>query len=238
VTDAPILAATEVVKELKGGQEPVIAVAGISLSIRRGEFVAITGPSGSGKSTLLYLLGGLDRPTSGTVAIDGVTTSGLPDKQLAALRNTKVGFVFQFHFLLPELTAIDNVALPMMVAGMSQDKARKRAAVLLEEVDMTNRAAHRPHEMSGGQQQRVAIARALANEPLVLLGDELTGNLDTHNGQLVYDWLRRQNREKGQTIVIVTHNLELAQQADRLIELVDGKIVRDQTTAVVQDGPA
>lgn len=223
------LATVGLVKELQGGQEPVVAVNDVSLRIAAGEFVAITGPSGSGKSTLLYLLGGLDRPSRGEVFITGVSTTKLPDGQLAALRNAKVGFVFQFHFLLPELTALDNVALPLMVAGVKRAAARQRAATLLETVELSNRSGHRPHELSGGQQQRVAIARALATEPAVLLGDELTGNLDTHNGQLVYDWLRRQNREKGQTIVIVTHNMELAAQADRVIELVDGRVVADRS---------
>jgi lipoprotein-releasing system ATP-binding protein len=227
----PILEARAVVKELKGGQEPVTAVAGVDLRIARGEFVAITGPSGSGKSTLLYMLGGLDRPTRGEVLIDGVSTQHLPEQKLANLRNAKVGFVFQFHFLLPELTALDNVALPMMVAGKSDQEARERAHELLDLVELTNRVAHRPHELSGGQQQRVAIARALANDPLLLLGDELTGNLDTHNSQIVYELLRTYNRERGQTIVIVTHNLELARFADRHIELVDGQITRDQAAS-------
>jgi lipoprotein-releasing system ATP-binding protein len=228
---APILEARGVVKELKGGQEPVTAVAGVDLTIRAGEFVAITGPSGSGKSTLLYMLGGLDRPTRGEVLIDGVSTGKLAEQKLADLRNTKVGFVFQFHFLLPELTALDNVALPMMVGGRTQAESRRRAAELLDLVELTNRVGHRPHELSGGQQQRVAIARALANDPLLLLGDELTGNLDTHNSQIVYALLRRYNRERGQTIVIVTHNLELARFADRHIELVDGQVTRDEAAA-------
>ncbi len=231
-----ILVADQVVKELHGGQEPVFAVNGVNLTIVRGEFVAITGPSGSGKSTLLYLLGALDRPTRGTIRIDGASTSTMNDPQLAALRNAKVGFVFQFHFLLPELTAVDNVAVPLRIAGRPQAEARERAMKLLERVELTHRAAHKPHEMSGGQQQRVAIARALANDPAVLLGDELTGNLDSTNGHLVYEWLREQNRQHGQTIVIVTHNLELAAQADRIIELVDGRIVSDKATVASAGG--
>jgi lipoprotein-releasing system ATP-binding protein len=209
-----------------------MAVNGVSLSIQRGEFVAITGPSGSGKSTLLYLLGALDRPTRGEIRIDGASTTPMQDPQLAKLRNAKVGFVFQFHFLLPELTAVDNVALPLQVAGVARPAAREKALQLLGRVDLTNRAMHRPHELSGGQQQRVAIARALANAPAVLLGDELTGNLDTANSGLVYEWLREQNRAYGQTIVIVTHNQALADLADRTVVLVDGQIVRDERRAV------
>ncbi|MEB3198011.1 MAG: ABC transporter ATP-binding protein [Candidatus Sericytochromatia bacterium] len=204
-----------------------MAVNGVSLRIDRGEFVAITGPSGSGKSTLLYLLGALDRPTSGSVRIDGADTARMHDPELAALRNRHVGFVFQFHFLLPELTALENVVLPQLVAGVARATAQARAQELLERLELTHRAGHRPHELSGGQQQRVAIARALANRPLLLLGDEPTGNLDTGNSHKVYEWLREQNQQHGQTIVLVTHNPELAEAADRVIELVDGQLVAD-----------
>ncbi|MEB3283708.1 MAG: ABC transporter ATP-binding protein [Candidatus Sericytochromatia bacterium] len=226
-THEPALRAQSVIKELRGGDEPVLAVRGTSLTIPRGQFVAITGPSGSGKSTLLYLLGALDRPTSGRVYIDGQDTSSLADPALAALRREKIGFVFQFHFLLPELTALDNVALPMMLSGVAQPAARAQAEVLLDRLELSHRKAHLPHELSGGQQQRVALARALANSPLVLLGDEPTGNLDTANSLRVYEWLREHNLQQGQTIVLVTHNPELASAADRIIELVDGAVVND-----------
>ncbi|MEB3220732.1 MAG: ABC transporter ATP-binding protein [Candidatus Sericytochromatia bacterium] len=234
----PLLEARGVVKALHGGDEPVMAVAGVELRIARGEFVAIRGPSGSGKSTLLYLLGALDRPTAGEVCIDGASTSGLADPELAALRGRQVGFVFQFHFLLPELDALENVALPMRLRGVAAAEARARAAALLARLDLSNRLSHRPHELSGGQQQRVAIARALANDPAVLLGDELTGNLDTVNSQRVYAWLRELNEQHGQTIVVVTHSAELAAEASRVIELVDGRIVSDRRTRATAEAPA
>jgi lipoprotein-releasing system ATP-binding protein len=233
-----VLEARGVEKALHGGEEPVMAVAGVDLRIARGEFVAITGPSGSGKSTLLYMLGALDRPTAGEVLVDGVSTRGLGDPELAALRSRKVGFVFQFHFLLPELDALENVALPMRVRGMNAGEARTRAKGLLARLDLSNRLSHRPHELSGGQQQRVAIARALANEPAVLLGDEPTGNLDSANSQRVYTWLREQNQQHRQTIVVVTHSTELAAAADRVIELVDGRIVSDRRTRATDVTPA
>jgi lipoprotein-releasing system ATP-binding protein len=225
--NTPLLVADGLVKELKGAEAPVLAISDVNLTINEGEFVAITGPSGSGKSTLLYLLGALDRPTRGTVSLDGVITSHLQDAKLAKLRNLKVGFVFQFHFLLPELSALDNVALPLRVAGWKAGPARARALTLLEAMEIGHRKSHKPHQLSGGQAQRVAIARALAHSPRLLLGDELTGNLDSSNSRLVYDILRRRNLELGQTLVIVTHDLELARLADRCIELVDGRITSD-----------
>jgi lipoprotein-releasing system ATP-binding protein len=215
------LAARRVSKVLGRGV-PVTVLTGVSLEIATGEFVAITGPSGSGKSTLLYLLGGLDHPTSGEIEILGHCTSALSDERLAELRLRQVGFIFQFHFLLPELTAKENIVAPLLLAGETGDRANGRAMKLLQRFDMVARADHRPGQLSGGEQQRVAIARAMANRPAVLLGDEPTGNLDQANSLAVYDELRRLNREHGQTIVIVTHDPSLAAMADRRIELVDG----------------
>ena len=220
---ATALAARQVCKVL-GRVVPVTVLKEVSLDIAAGEFVAITGPSGSGKSTLLYLLGGLDRPTSGDITIFDQVTTGLPDQRLAQLRLAQVGFIFQFHFLLPELTARENVLAPLLLAGVPLAAADDRAMKLLHRFGLVARASHRPGQLSGGEQQRVAIARAMANRPSVLLGDEPTGNLDQTNSLSVYDELRRLNQEHGQTIVVVTHDPTLAALADRRIELVDGRI--------------
>jgi ABC-type lipoprotein export system ATPase subunit len=220
-----ILEAVAVSKTLPGSEQHVTALQQVNLSIARGEFVAITGPSGSGKSTLLYLLGALDRPSAGQILIDGVDTRLLDDNQLSSLRNRMVGFVFQFHFLLPDLSALDNVALPMLVRGLAPQQARQRAAELLDTLGVSNRATHRPHQLSGGQQQRVAIARGLANQPDVLLGDELTGNLDTRTGEQVIAWLLANHRRSGQTVILVTHNPDIASQAQKVIQIVDGRVL-------------
>jgi lipoprotein-releasing system ATP-binding protein len=220
---APALEARNVSKVLGRGV-PVTVLQDVSLTIQPGEFVAVTGPSGSGKSTLLYLLGGLDRPSGGDILILGQGTGAMPDNRLSDLRRETIGFVFQFHFLLPELTAAENVAAPLILAGASHQAARERAMDLLQRFGLANRAEHRPGQLSGGEQQRVAIARAMANRPAVLLGDEPTGNLDQTNSLAVYEEFRRLNREHGQTIVIVTHDPSLAALADRRIELVDGRI--------------
>jgi lipoprotein-releasing system ATP-binding protein len=212
------------VTKVLGRGVPVTVLQNVTLAIQTGEFVAITGPSGSGKSTLLYLLGGLDRPSSGDVTILDQSTTDMPDQRLSDLRLAKVGFVFQFHFLLPELTAAENVAAPLILAGLSRQQANERAMALIARFGLTKRASHRPGQLSGGEQQRVAIARAMANRPAVLLGDEPTGNLDQTNSLAVYEELRRLNREHGQTIVVVTHDPALAALADRRIELVDGRI--------------
>jgi lipoprotein-releasing system ATP-binding protein len=220
----PIALETRHVAKVLGRGVPVRVLHDVSLRIEAGEFVAITGPSGSGKSTLLYLLGGLDRPTEGDVLLLNESTTAMPDNRLSDLRLAKVGFVFQFHFLLPELTARENVAAPLILAGHTRQAAYVRAMSLLQRFGLVQRASHRPGQLSGGEQQRVAIARAMANRPAVLLGDEPTGNLDQANSLAVYEEFRRLNREHGQTIVVVTHDPTLAALADRRIELVDGRI--------------
>ena len=202
----------------------VEALCGIDLEVEPGEFVAITGPSGSGKSTLLYLLGALDRPSSGEIHLLGDSTGQMRDIDLASVRSRGVGFVFQFHFLMMELSAIENVMVPALVAGRPPSEATRRARELLERVGLADRIDHRPAQLSGGEQQRVAIARALVNQPALLLGDEPTGNLDTATGEAIYQLFREHNREHGQTIVVVTHNPLLAQHADRVVNVVDGRI--------------
>lgn len=200
----------------------------LSFEIQEGEFAAITGPSGSGKTTLLYLLGGLDLPTEGKVFLDGEEISAMGEDDLAVLRNKKLGFVYQFHFLLPEFSALENVMMPMIARGKySNADADKRARQLLEEVDMSDKLKNKPAQLSGGQQQRVAIARALANEPRVLLADEPTGNLDSKNSALIYDLFGRLNEEHGQTIIIVTHDEHFAQRTRRRLHIIDGRIDAD-----------
>jgi lipoprotein-releasing system ATP-binding protein len=208
------------------GPVPVTLVEGIDLSIGEGEFVAITGPSGSGKSSLLYLLGLLDRPTSGTVILEGRDTAEADAAELAALRLSKLGFVFQFHFLLPEFTVLGNVMIPMRKLGGSPEaELRKRAEGLLEDLGLGDQAAKLPSQLSGGQRQRVAIARALANRPRVILADEPTGNLDTKSAQTVFDIFARLARETGTTVITVTHDEGLAAQTSRRVNLVDGRLV-------------
>ena len=199
----------------------------IDLDVARGDFVALTGASGSGKSTLLYLLGALDRPTSGAVLIDGVDASGLDDDARAALRNEKLGFVFQFHFLLPEFTATENVMIPMLRRGVSDRDARAKALDTLGALGLGDLAKRRPSELSGGQQQRVSIARALANEPVILLADEPTGNLDSRNAEAVFSLFESLNRDRGMTVVMVTHDTSFAERAGRQVVLKDGAIVAD-----------
>jgi lipoprotein-releasing system ATP-binding protein len=221
----PLLEARKVTRILPG-PVPVTLVQDIDLSINPGEFVAITGPSGSGKSSLLYLLGLLDMPSSGAVYLEGRDTSTLSGSELAELRLRKLGFVFQFHFLLPEFSVQENVMIPMRKLGGRSDKEiRSRSAELLDELGMGPELDKKPEQLSGGQRQRVAIARALANDPLIVLADEPTGNLDTRNGRIVFDIFRRLAEEKGQAVITVTHDVQLSALTQRQVRLVDGKIV-------------
>jgi lipoprotein-releasing system ATP-binding protein len=207
------------------GPLPVTLVRDINLSVEPGEFIAITGPSGSGKSSLLYLLGLLDVPTSGAILLEGRETSRLSRSELAELRLKKLGFVFQFHFLLPEFSVLENVMIPMKkLAQESEQNMRARAAAILEQLGMTALLNKRPDQLSGGERQRVAIARALANQPLIILADEPTGNLDTKNGRIVFDIFKRLVSENGQTVITVTHEPQLSVLTQRQVRLVDGGI--------------
>ena len=227
MTIAPpaLLEAQNITRRLPEG---VTLVADASLKVERGEFIAITGPSGSGKSSLLYLLGLLDRPTEGRVLLEGRDTASLSAAELANLRLKRLGFVFQFHFLLPEFSTLDNVLIPMRRLGRLKDAAaRAQAMKLLEALGMAEAAAKLPEQLSGGMRQRAAIARALANDPAIILADEPTGNLDTRNAAAVFDIFHRLAAEEGRAILVVTHDAELAKRANRRIHLVDGRIVSD-----------
>ena len=206
------------------GPTTVHALRGIDLTIRQGEFLGIMGPSGCGKSTLLYLLGGLDRPTSGQVLWDNRDLSGLGDVELSGFRNRHVGFVFQSYNLLPDKKAWENVALPLTYRGVKAKERKERALSLLEVVGLGDRVDHYPGELSGGEEQRVAIARALVNDPKVILADEPTGNLDSENGRQVMGLLRQLNSEKGVTLVVVTHSPEVGDVCDRVVRMKDGML--------------
>jgi putative ABC transport system ATP-binding protein len=206
------------------GENQITALAGVSLEIDRGSFAAIMGPSGSGKSTLLHLIGGLDRPTSGELLVDGRLLGQMADDQITLFRRHQIGFVFQFFNLLPTLTALENIALPLVLDGRSHAEAEERAALLLAKVGVDKRENHLPEALSGGEIQRIAIARALSYNPPLLLADEPTGNLDTKNGAAILELLRQCNQENGCTVVMVTHSEEAAKYADRRIYLRDGRV--------------
>ncbi len=215
----------DVSKTVTSGSEPLTILHPLTLTISKGQFVAIVGPSGSGKSTLLGLIAGLDAPSAGHVLIDGVDITRLDEDALARLRGEKIGFVFQFFHLIPSLTAHENIAVPMEIAGVAD--ARRRADALLDEVGLKGRAHHYPSQLSGGEQQRVALARALANDPPIVLADEPTGNLDSTNGRHIMELLRTVHARRGSTIVLVTHDAELAALADARLGLRDGRVVEN-----------
>jgi len=213
-------------KTYQMGEVEIQALKGVDLKIKKEEFVAIMGPSGSGKSTLLQMVGCLDRPTAGKIILDGTDISTLNDSELARLRGNKLGFVFQFFNLYPTLTALENVELPMMIIGKDKDERRKRALELLKIVGMEKRAEHLPSQLSGGERQRVAIARALANDPSLILADEPTGNLDSKTGEEIMKVLNGLQEKKDKTVVMVTHESDIAKYAERIVYLKDGKIVK------------
>jgi putative ABC transport system ATP-binding protein len=224
--NAEIVSATELRRIYGEGETAVRALDGVDVAFPPGEFTAIMGPSGSGKSTLMHVLAGLDRPTSGTVRVDGVELTELDDARLTQLRRDRIGFVFQAFNLLPVLTAEENILLPLSIAGRKPD--RQWLARLIDAVGLRDRLRHRPSELSGGQQQRVAVARALASQPAVIFADEPTGNLDSKASGEILELLRRSVDEFGQTVIMVTHDVDAAKHADRVVELADGRIVADR----------
>jgi lipoprotein-releasing system ATP-binding protein len=218
-----VLSVEGVTKRFRTGPEVLDVLRGVDLTIARGEIVAVVGPSGVGKSTLLHIMGSIDTPTEGRVLVDGTDVFSLAEPARAAFRNRTVGFVFQFHHLMKELSALENVMMPCLIAGASKAEAAERAAELLREVRLEHRADHKPGELSGGEEQRTAVARALATRPLVVLADEPSGNLDRASGEELHDLIWRLRESLGQTFVIVTHNLELSERSDRVIALRDGR---------------
>ena len=229
-----VLEASDVAKSYRGGDGGIIHVLdGVNLTVARGEMVAIVGASGAGKSTLLHLLGALDAPSRGSISIDGKPIAALDDDALAELRNRKVGFVFQFHHLLREFSALENVMMPLRIAGVDEGDARRRAGEQLERVGLGGRVHHRPSELSGGEQQRTAVARALVVEPAVLLADEPSGNLDHTNSERLHDLFAQLARDLELGMVVVTHNRSLAGRADRTLVLEDGKLTDTDVREVV-----
>lgn len=229
-----IVRTRDLVKEYRLGDYSVFALNGVSLDVSRGEYVSIMGPSGSGKSTLFNMIGGLDKPTKGSVYINEVDIAQLTPVELAYLRNRTIGYIFQTFNLIQVRTALENVTLPMLFAGLTSEEADEKGAHLLELVGLGDRLHHRPHELSGGQQQRVAIARALANDPAILLADEPTGNLDLRTGKEIIELLKRLNEERGLTIISATHDLKMLDVSDRIVWIRDGQIEKIETRAEVE----
>ncbi len=232
----PLLELRDIHKTYHLGGETIRALDGVSLDIDSGEFISIIGPSGSGKSTLMHIIGCLDSPTSGTISLDDVMIQDASARQLASIRNKKIGFVFQFFNLLPKLTVRQNVELPMIYSGLSSKERKQRAMNALESVDMEDRSKHRPSQLSGGQQQRTAIARALVNDPKIIFADEPTGNLDTNTGEKILQMFDKLHTE-GRTVMLVTHDPEIGAVTPRRIEIRDGKIANEVDPKLAGQAP-
>lgn len=226
---ANIIQLQQIIKRFYIGQPNELEILhGIDLTVQEGDFLSIVGESGSGKSTLMNIIGALDRPTQGAYYLAGTEIGGLGDKELSAIRNQQIGFVFQTYNLIPRTTALDNVELPMLYAGMSKRERRKRAEELLDMVGMADRTSHRPDELSGGQKQRTAIARAMANDPAIILADEPTGALDSETSRTIMDLFHWLHEEQGKTIVLITHSRELAEETERIVTIRDGYIIGER----------
>lgn len=222
MSEKPIIKLIEICKSFENSKSDILK--NINLEIFKGDFCAITGPSGSGKSTLLHIISCLENPSSGKILIDSIDASSLNEKELTVFRQKYIGLVFQFHFLLPEFNALENIMIPQLLAGKSKKEAKSKAEHLLEKVNILDKKDHKPSQMSGGEQQRVAIARALSNDPVILLADEPTGNLDSKNSKNIYSLLRELNETLKQTILVITHEHNFASKADKIIEIEDGRI--------------